>query len=256
MLTNKAKAQLKGGGTIFGCVVPGKWPQLVEICGFMGFDFAQIDMEHGPLTMSECAELIRAAEISDATPLVRIPRIEPDIIMRVLDMGAQGVIVPHLSSRAEAEAVVRAAYYGPIGERGCGEMRASGWGTRMSLAEYVAYANRETMIVGIVESKRGVESLDEILSVPQIDVINIGPYDLANSMGYPCQIEQPEVQAAITVAMERILASDKVLGLGARTAEAVFAQQRRGARYILNQATALFTAGIAAFPLLARARAT
>lgn len=241
---NKMKRKMKAGEVVIGAVVPGYWPELVEICGHLGYDFVQIDMEHGAITMDQAANLVRAAESGDITPLGRVPHNAPDWIMRFLDAGMQGVIVPHVSSKADAEAIVQAAYYHPYGHRGIGGTRTSGYGARMNIQEMVEYTNNETVIVALLEDMEGVRNLDEILSIPQIDAMAIGHTDLSNSLGVPGDIYGPEVTAVMDECREKIRNSHVVLGLGATSADiARMRIEEQGAGYIIVQLSQLFING-------------
>src|SRR6185436_15290403 len=135
------------------------------------------------------AHMIRAAEISGTTSLVRIPQQVAGqyagFILRILDLGAMGVIIPHVDTRAEAQAVVDAAKYAPEGKRGMFDVsRQTGYGLRMSGRDYVRRANEEVMVVIMIESVEGLANLAEILTVDGIDVVQIGSSDLSQSMGY------------------------------------------------------------------------
>ena len=112
---NKTKTKILEGQVVIGAGVAFYAPILVELYGAMGFDWVWIDCEHGSSNDSETENMVRAAELYDITPVVRIPNAEPSTILRFLDRGAQGLIVPHISNRAQAEAVVHAAKYSPMG---------------------------------------------------------------------------------------------------------------------------------------------
>ena len=135
MQPNKTKAKLKAGEVVFGSEIMFPSADVVEILAFAGLDFVYMDMEHSATTHESLAHMIRAAEIGGATPLVRIPESVPGqypgVILRILDLGAMGVIVPHVDSREEAKAVVDAVKYAPAGRRGMFDVgRNTGYGTR------------------------------------------------------------------------------------------------------------------------------
>jgi len=175
-----------------------------------------MDMEHSATTHESLAHMIRACEIGGATPLVRIPESVPGeypgVILRILDLGALGVIVPHVDSRDEAKAVVDAVKYAPAGRRGMFDVgRQTGYGTRMSGPDYVRRANDETLVVIMIESIEGVENIDDILAVDGIDVVQIGSSDLSASMGFLGDLAAREVVAAI----DRIVAATRKRGVAA-----------------------------------------
>lgn len=210
MQTNKAKAKLEAGEVVFGSEIMFPSADVVEILAFAGLDFIYMDMEHSATTHESLAHMIRACEIGGSTPLVRIPESVPGeypgVILRVLDLGAMGVIVPHVDTREEAQAVVDAVKYAPAGRRGMFDVgRQTGYGTRMSAQEYVARANEETLVVLMIESTEGLANVEEILSVEGVDVVQIGSSDLSASMGFRGDLAAPDVVSAI----DRIVAAAK-----------------------------------------------
>ena len=242
--TNPLKAKLKAGKSCIGVVCPGYWPELVEICGYIEYDYVQIDLEHGAMSTSQAAELVRAAEAGGITPVGRVPTNAAHHIMRFLDMGMQGVVVPHIQSKADAEAVVHAAYYYPYGDRGLGGTRGSGYGALYNIQEWVTYTNNETLFVAIMEDKEGLANLDEILTVPQIDVVAIGHTDLSNSLGVPGDIYGPVITEAMRVAVDKIKRSHAALGLGATNG--AVARKRideQGGQWIIVQLSQLLING-------------
>lgn len=194
--TNQLKARLAAGQQVHGLINAIPAPLLVEMAGYAGYDFVILDLEHGSTNPQTLENLIRAAECANITPLVRVPRAAPDVILQVLDAGAQGIVVPHVQSRSEAELAVAASRYHPLGNRGVAGGRTTGFGT-LPLADYMAMANREIMVVAMIEDRAGVEAIDEIASVPGLDMVLEGAMDLSQSLGVPTQVQHPEVQAAI-----------------------------------------------------------
>lgn len=229
---NTTKRKLREGKTVFGIFIPFAAPDLVELCGLAGFDFIIIDAEHGPLDVSTCQELVRAAEVVGVTPLVRIPTSEPSAILRLLDMGAQGIMVPHVSSKEDAERAVALVKYPPIGKRGMGSMRAAAYGQRVHRSEWVRHSNAETIVIAMLEDVQALEKLPEILSVPHIDAFEIGTGDLSLSMGIPGETSRPEVQAAVDRIVSEVLAAGRVLGDTANDPETATDLIRRGYRII------------------------
>jgi 2-keto-3-deoxy-L-rhamnonate aldolase RhmA len=202
---NATKRKLVSGGTVFGIFVPFPEPGLIELCGIAGFDFAILDMEHGAIDARDCEHLIRAGEVADVTPIVRISTAEPAAILRVLDAGAQGIMVPHVNSRADAERAVAAVRYPPLGHRGAGSQRAAAFGMRVHRRDWVQHANREMLLIAMLEEAAAMEHVRDILAVPGIDVYEIGRGDLSLSMGMPGEIAHPKVEAAVNQAVAAIL---------------------------------------------------
>src|SRR5262245_48962889 len=137
MQSNKTKRKLKAGEVVFGSEIMFPSADVVEILGFAGLDFVYMDMEHSATSHESLAHMIRAAELSGTTSLVRIPKSDPGqypgVILRILDLGAMGVIVPHVDTKEEAQAIVAAVKYAPAGRRGMFDVgRNTGYGTAMS----------------------------------------------------------------------------------------------------------------------------
>lgn len=197
MLTeNKLKAALAAGRPVFGLIHTIAAPLLVEMIGYAGYDFVVIDLEHLALNPETLEHAIRAAECAGLTPLVRVPGPAPETIGRVLDAGAQGIVVPHVASAQQARQAVAAARYHPLGTRGIAGGRNTGFGT-LALPAYFERANRELMVVAMIEDRAGVEAIAEILAVPGIDMVLEGAMDLSQSLGVPGEAQHPEVLAAV-----------------------------------------------------------
>jgi 4-hydroxy-2-oxoheptanedioate aldolase len=197
MLTeNRLKAAIAQGRLALGLLGSVPSPLLVEMLGYAGYDFVILDQEHVGVNPETLENMIRAAECSGLTALVRVPSAAPDGILRALDAGAQGVVIPRVRSRQEAEAAVRAARYHPLGSRGISGGRTTGFG-RIPLADYLERANREVMVVVMIEDREAVEAIDSIVSVPGVDLVLEGAIDLSQSYGVPARFDHPEVQQAI-----------------------------------------------------------
>lgn len=160
---------------------------LVEILGFSGFDWVSIDMEHTSISFADVENLARASEISGMLPLVRVAENEPHLIMKALDCGAAGVIVPHIQCADDVKRALKAARYHPDGDRGkCGQVRSFHYGAHgVAWKDHWKKANEDVIIMPLVEEKAGVENLDEILAVDGVDVYWIGIGDLAQSYNVP-----------------------------------------------------------------------
>jgi len=190
---NNLKKVLKEGKNVFGPFMKFTDPAAVEIMGFAGFDFVIIDAEHGPISMQSAQNMIRAAESVNITPIIRVANNDEALILRALDIGAQGIEIPQINSKSQAIKAVKSVKYSPQGERGvCRYVRAANYSS-MDKFKYFKSANNETMIIAHIEGVEGINNLDEILSVPGIDVIFIGPYDLSQSLGIPGEVNNPLV---------------------------------------------------------------
>ena len=146
-------------------------------------------MEHGHLGFKEVMAHIRAVRNTETAVLVRVPAVEPDYVKRVLDMGAHGVILPLLDSRADVERAFSFGRYPPEGVRGVGGERAFKWG--MGLLDYVKMANEETLLIPLIETRAAAAAIDDILTVPGLEAIFFGPADLSATNGYLGEWEGP-----------------------------------------------------------------
>ena len=186
-MANELLRRIREKKTIIGMQCFTGSPALVEIMGYSGFDWVSIDMEHTTISFADVEHLTRAAQCSGMIPLVRINENEPKLIMKSLDAGAAGVIIPHVTSAADIQKALSAARFAPDGERGkCGQVRGSRYGADgVAWKDYWRKANSDVIIVPLVEEREGIENLDEILAVDGVDVFWIGVGDLAQSYGVP-----------------------------------------------------------------------
>src|SRR5918911_1040480 len=210
MRHNRAKAKLAAGQPISVIAPTYTSAGLVELLGHLGFDAMFVDCEHGPAGWDDVEDMVRAAELAGSTTIVRVQSNDPSTITRALDRGSGGVQVPHVNTRAEAEAAVRAAKYSPIGHRGFAGGRSS-FGEKPG--EDTRRANDQTMLVVMLEEVEALENLDEILEVDHIDAYFIAPGDLSQSMGLPGQLDHPDVQSAIDDAVRRTRAAGRAPGV-------------------------------------------
>jgi 2-keto-3-deoxy-L-rhamnonate aldolase RhmA len=193
---NAVKAKLAAGEEVYGlfCAIPA--PALVEMIGCAGYDLVILDSEHSLVDPQQLENLIRAAEAVDLTPFVRVPEADPGAVLRALDAGALGVVVPHVRRRSDLDAAIRAARYAPEGMRSLNGGRVPGFG-RIDLAEYVRLANAEIMVVPMIEDAEAVDNLPEILAGGGADLVLEGAADLSQSYGVPWQTSHPLVREAV-----------------------------------------------------------
>jgi len=192
-----------------------------ECMAHTGLDWLCIDMQHGCIDYADVVPMLTAISTTDVTPFVRVPWNEPSIIMKVLDAGAYGVIVPMVSNRAEAERAVAACRYPPAGMRSNGPNRV----LLYAGADYQKHANDEVACVVMIETPEGIEKMDEILSTPGVDAAYIGPTDLALALGLPPIMDNDDPKHVATV--DRILAACQRHGVvpGIHTSSAKFTQR-------------------------------
>jgi len=179
---NTVKAKWREGKATLGGWLSLPCSYSAEIMAHQGFDWLCIDMQHGMIDYPDAVQMLTAISTTNTIPFVRVPWNDPPIIMKVLDAGAYGVIVPLVNTRAEAERAVAACRYPPEGIRSHGANRAILY-AGVPNAEYVAKANQEIACIVMIETKQGLENLDDILSVPGLDGVYIGPSDLSFALG-------------------------------------------------------------------------
>jgi len=190
---NKLKRILKEGKVAIGPFMKFTDPAGVEIAGYAGFDFVIIDTEHGPISIETAQNLIRAAEVVGITPIIRVRENNPSLILRALDIGAQGVEIPQINDKENAIRAIQAAKFSPQGERGvCRFVRAAGYSS-LNRYKYFELSNEETLVIVHIEGVEGVKNLRQILTVKGLDVIFLGPYDLSSSCGVTGQVNHPLV---------------------------------------------------------------
>ncbi|HEY5790191.1 MAG TPA: aldolase/citrate lyase family protein, partial [Gammaproteobacteria bacterium] len=224
--------KLRAGTPATGCWQFTPSPDVAEILSLCGFDALLVDHEHGPGALESLLGILRAAGRNGTSVLVRVPWNDAVYLKRVLDLGVDGVMVPMLEDAAQARAAVAACRYPPQGKRGAAwsVVRASRYGLE---ADYAAQAWERLLLIGQVESLAAVERLPEIAAVDGLDLLLIGPLDLSCSVGYPGELDHPEVRAAVARAEAAILAAGKWLGGVARSVDEALAMRDRGYHLVL-----------------------
>jgi len=238
------KQALAAGGWSSGVIIPVADEQLVEVCARSGFGHIFIDCEHGHMSVRECETLVRAAENVGTTAIVRVPINHHDVILRHLDTGAQGVVIPQVITADDAERAVRAAYYYPLGERGLAGTRAANFGLDGSLSDYTRYANEQLSVFGLIENVRAIDNLPQLLKVEGLTGITIGPADLSQSLGVPGQRNHPKVEEAITEIISQALAAGVPVGLNTSNGQEAAAALERGVRIFSVSAWGLLAGSI------------
>lgn len=181
-------------------VTIGSWitlghPAIAEIMAKAGFDWLTVDMEHSAITLHHAQHLIQVIELCGVTPLVRVGENNPNLIKRVMDAGAHGVIVPMVNSKEEAVRAVNAVKYPPVGTRGVGLARAQGYG--FAFEPYRARVNKGSIVIVQIEHIDAVRNMEDILSVEGVDAFVVGPFDLSASLGKPGAFKHPDVLKAL-----------------------------------------------------------
>ena len=220
---------LRGSRPLLGMFVGMPVPGLVEMCGHAGFDFVIIDNEHGPGGLESTENMLRAARAAGIIPVVRT--LETDIL-RTLDIGASAIQVPQVDTAEEARRIVAAAKYPPIGNRGAAfSTRAAGYGF-FGGDEHVKASDEGTAVIVMAETRTAIENIDAIVAVPGVDAVFFGPNDLSFSLGYPGQMQHPEVVSAIEHGVARTLAAGVAPGVLAPTVAEFHRLRKMGVRYM------------------------
>jgi 4-hydroxy-2-oxoheptanedioate aldolase len=194
--TNLLKQKLSAGAPAYGLISSIPSPAAIELIAEAGFDFVIIDMEHVLINPETVENMIRTAESYAITPLVRVADLNPKTLLRLLDGGAQGIVLPMIEGPEPLAESIRACKYHPLGGRSLNAGRPGAFG-KHSLAEYIGLANEQIMMVAMIESAEGVRRAAEIAAVPGLDMILEGAADLSQSLGLPWQIDRREVQQAL-----------------------------------------------------------
>jgi 4-hydroxy-2-oxoheptanedioate aldolase len=208
---NTLKAALARGQTQIGCWLSMASPAATEICAGAGYDWLLIDMEHAPNDLPDLHRHLLAASAYPAHPVVRPPVHDPIWIKRLLDIGAQTLLLPMIESAQAAREAVAASRYPPRGSRGVStNSRANRYGR---VDDWFGQADGETCVLVQIESRAGVEALDAIAATDGIDGVFIGPQDLAASYGHLGDPAAPEVQAVMADVVARVRAAGKAAGI-------------------------------------------
>ncbi len=206
------RKRLAPGEASFGGWMQIGHPAVAQILGGAGLDWVAVDLEHGAIDIAQCLALARILESAGCVPLARIPHNDRIWMRRALDAGFRGLIIPLVSSAEEAAFAARIAKYPPEGERGIGFAPANDYGDRIDTAS-LAEANRALTLIVQIETAAGVEALDAILDVPDVDGIFIGPYDLSGSYGVLGRFDHPLMQEAYRRCLECCRSRGKLAGV-------------------------------------------
>jgi len=229
VIDTRLPALLREPQPLLGMFVGLPAPALVEMSAHVGFDFVIIDNEHGPAGFETTEHMLRAARSSGILPVVRT--LETDIL-RVLDLGASGIQIPAVNTAEQARRIVAAAKYPPTGTRGAAfSTRAAGYGF-FGGEPHVKASNEGIAVIVMAETRQAIDNLDAILAVPGVDVVFFGPNDLSFSLGYPGQMQHPEVVAVIEHGVRRTVAAGVAPGVLVANAEQFQQWAKLGVRYL------------------------
>ena len=245
---NNLRQRLRDGEVVFGQMVlelftSGIGPMLAAA----GMEFVIYDMEHGRCDIGLLAEMIASCRGSRIVPMARVPDVHFAPLSRVLDMGARGVMVPRVETRAQAEDIVAQLKYAPAGRRGVALGIAHDL-YRAGTPEFFEQANDDTIVILLLETVKAFENLDEIISVPGVDIAWMGHYDLTVSMGIPAQFEHPRFLEAMDALVAACRRHGVAPGFLPATPESAAHWIRQGFRALsLGSDIGIFLNGVRAF---------
>jgi len=241
---NRTKLKLKAGQPAYGVISTSDDPQLAELFGLAGFDFYMLDGEHGLIDPAQAGNVIRACERVNMTPLIRIGPKDPKLVLQYLDAGMMGIMMPGLESVDDVKMLVDAVKYAPVGKRGMGITRASGYvAVGPEAVEYINFTNAQTMVIPQFEDPALINRFEEMISVPGVDAVVVGPRDLSLNMGFSDGPNHPEVQDMIDRVVAVCKTAKVAAGITAGTRADSAKQVARGMTMILGIAQSLITVG-------------
>lgn len=227
------------------CAIPSSFS--AEVMAHQGWDSLTIDLQHGMIDYQAAIPMLQAISTTSTVPMVRVPWLEPGILMKVLDAGAYGVICPMISTREDAERLVAACRYPPQGGRSFGPIRATLYGG----ADYPAHANGTVVVFAMIETRQALDNLDEIVAVEGLDAVYIGPSDLASALGYKPGFDrsEPELVEAIDLVLAKARERNLVAAIHNGSAAYARSMIEKGFRLVTVGSDARFIASGAAATL-------
>ena len=204
------KSKLRNKQLTVGSWITLGHSSVAEIMAKAGFDWLTVDMEHSAITLHEAQQLVQVIELSGCVPLVRVGANDANLIKRVMDAGAHGVIVPMVNTKEDAEQAVGAVKYPPQGFRGVGLARAQSYGANFE--GYQKWNKTESIVIVQIEHIKAVENLEAILSVEGVDAFIVGPYDISASLGVAGQFDHPEMTSALSKVLDTAKRLNAVAG--------------------------------------------
>lgn len=232
MKKSRIKPMLKRGEPV---IVPNVdriiSPRLIEILGMLGYDCVWLDMEHGDMSYGQLADMTAAARVSGMDVILRLAKGGYSNILKALELGVNGLVLPHCMSAAEAAELVALSKFPPAGRRSVGQGIDWRYGL-MEFTDFIREANEETLIIPQIEDRQAVEVIDDIAAVENVDGLFIGPYDMSMSYGVPGQVNHPAVQQAIDRVAQAAKSHGKWWGIMAAPGEDMRKVIKRGARFV------------------------
>ena len=200
-MKNMVKEKIARGEKVLGTFHEIGSATGIELLGYGGFDYVIVDTEHGPFDVESTQSFVRAANGANITPFVRVKDGERNSILKMLDVGAQGLIIPNIKTVEEVQDLVNYGKYFPLGNRGVAPTSGSKFWTAdyasQGLDHYFKVSNEETLIIPQCETRECLENIEDIVAIDGVDGIFVGPYDLSTALGKPGQFDDQEIIDAI-----------------------------------------------------------
>jgi 2-keto-3-deoxy-L-rhamnonate aldolase RhmA len=233
MKPNALRKKLEEGQPVYGTMIQAvRLPALGQIMGLAGCDFLFFDMEHGPFNIETIADMVQMTRLAGVVPLVRVPNDEYHLMVRPLDAGAQGIMIPRVETKAQVERIVECTMYPPLGDRGCSVNKGHNDFAGQEMWEFTETANRENMIILQIERARAVEDIDELLAVPGVGGAILGPNDLALSLGVRDKDQLGALEGPIQRVLDAALRHKVPCGIHIANLDWLAEWQRRGMQLI------------------------
>ncbi len=234
MRKNATREALQQGKTVFGTMLQElRSPAIPQVMATAGFDFIFIDMEHGAFNWETMADMVKVTRLTGMTPFVRVSDDQYHLIARVLDAGAQGIMVPRVESREQVENVVQWSKFPPQGCRGCSILKGHSDYQPQPLQDFTQHLNRENMVILQIERKLAVDNIDDLLAVPGVDAAIAGPNDLALSLGIAEDMHHPLMVESLDTIVAACCRHGLPCGMHVGSLEALTEWMARGMRFIV-----------------------
>lgn len=231
------KTDLHSGKSLFGtwCILPSA--EMAGVLTRSGLDFILIDLEHSPVDFITAQRMTMSAQAEGKSALIRVGKLDETEILRSLDIGTDGIIIPHIESLAEVDKAVSFIKYFPQGNRGYSPYtRAGGYCVH---EDYTRTENDRLLFGIIIESKAGIENLDEILTSKDLDLVYLGAYDISISLGFPGQINHPKVMNVLNSCIQKIVKAGKAVGAMYHTVEDAENFEKQGVKFLVYKVDTL-----------------
>ena len=231
---NFVKEKLQAGSAVIGTWVIIPSVINVDIMTSAGLDFVIIDREHGPISFETAQEMAIACEVNGASPIMRVGDINKSLIQNALDTGMHGIQVPNVDHLGDALKVVEYSKYPPVGNRGFSPFTRAGSYSLNNAQNLMEHANQNTLVVLNVEGKDAIENIDEIVSLPGVDVIFVGLFDLSKAMGIPGQVHDPNLLRIVEEIVSKSRQHNKFVGTISTDLERLDYFQSIGIKYLVH----------------------